>query len=360
MLIAEPVPITAEPLRSMPLRVAGKVRAQRSAAWSRKHRAIAIWFVLAIVSWHLALGISIDQGPVSLRDPEHAALVTRLQARRAERPQQPLHLFVGSSRVAVGFDAEEASKTGQALYFNFGVPGSGPFLQEAILERLFADGIIPERLYLELLHPFFNQAGVRSLDHSLLDGARLNAHEASDLLGYGTRSTGPLRRYAIGRTVPTLRHQAEFRDAIGLDVERASNKPPVEVIDAFGFRRRQFPATERPQLTALAHKQYDPFFQRFALAEGPWARMRNSVLRAKSRGTRVIVVVSPEASAFRSLYSPACREGVANLLNRVRTELEVDVIDARDWVGDEHFYDDHHLQSTGARIFTHRLLQSAP
>jgi hypothetical protein len=61
----------------------------------------------------------------------------------------------------------------------------------------------------------------------------------------------------------------------------------------------------------------------------------------------------PESVAFRGLYPRAYSTPLDKLLREL--EREVPVIDARGWVPDDGFRDGHHLNRTGAAIFTDRL-----
>lgn len=352
-----PVPVVRPSIRPRPERVYPAKRRAAKAAWGRHHRRAAGWMGAAFVGWQLVLGMFVDRRPPAVRDPEYGLLEDRLKARIAGHPGRPVAVFVGSSRVAIGFDADRAAGDADLTLFNFGVPGSGPFLHAAVIDRLTAAGVRPDVLFIEVVHPFYNAAGVRSLDQSLLDGARLDAGEAADLLATGRKASGPLRRYAAARFLPVVRHQAELRDAVGLDQFRPGEGPKLATgaVDAVGYRPRHFRADERPFMTRLAHKQYDEFFARFRLDPVPWARLCETIAKAKARGTRVVIVLTPEGTDFRSAYAPEVSAGVADMIRRLRAEAGVAVIDARAWVTDDGFYDHHHLLPAGAAQFADRF-----
>jgi hypothetical protein len=63
----------------------------------------------------------------------------------------------------------------------------------------------------------------------------------------------------------------------------------------------------------------------------------------------------PEASDMRGWYSPDMRTQVQQFLDRLCREHPISVIDARDWLSDEHFSDALHLIVAGADTFTQRL-----
>lgn len=310
----------------------------------------------------MLLAVYVDQYAAPVRDPEFYLLEGMLRERMAEKPGRPTAMFVGSSRVAHGFDARRATGEHDAVVFNFGVPGSGPYFQTVMLDRLRQDGVRIDVLFLEVLHSFYNAAGVRSLDGSLLDGARLSYGEAVGLLDYGRKSkSGPLRRWAVARALPLYRHQAELREQIGLDVFQPGEgpTPPFAPIDPLGYRERPIDPKLHTELTRLAHKQYDPFYTSFELDTAAWNRLIASIERARSGGTAVAIVLMPEGSGFRSLYAPAVRTGVDELVRRLREEVGVTVVDARAWLDDSAFYDQHHLLPDGARVFADRFRAEA-
>ena len=331
-------------------------------SWLRHHRASAFWLLAAFVVSQLGLSVYVDQYAAPVRDPEFYLLEGMLRDRIAEKPSRPTAMFVGSSRVAHGFDARRATGGHDAVVFNFGVPGSGPYFQTVMMDRLRANGTRTDICFLEVLHSFYNAAGVRSLDGSLLDGARLSYGEAVDLLDYGSRvQKGPIRRWALGRALPVHRHQAELRDQIGLDIFQSGEgpTPPFAPIDALGYRQREIKKDSWPTLTALAHKQYDPFYRAFQLDVDAWGRLVGTIHRAHESGMEVVVVLMPEGSEFRALYTSEVRTGVESLVRRLRDEVGVIVLDAREWLDDTAFYDQHHLLPDGARVFADRFRTEA-
>ena len=348
---AQPVPGAAPAATRTPLR-----------RWLRHHRAAAFWFLALFAASQLVLAVYVDQDAPAVRDPEFYLLEGMLRDRMAEKPGRPTAMFLGSSRVAHGFDARRATGNHDAVVFNFGVPGSGPFFQTVMMDRLRADGVRTDILFLEVLHSFYNGAGVRSLDGSLLDGARLSYGEAVGLFDYSPRSQkGPLRRWALARALPVYRHQAELRDQIGLDVFQPGEAPtpPFAPIDPLGYREREIDPNMYATLTGLAHKQYDPFYTAFKFDPAAWNHLVGTIDRARAGGTDVVVVLMPEGSEFRSLYTPDVRAGVADLVRRLRDEVGVTVVDAREWLPDSAFYDQHHLLPGGATTFADRFRTDA-
>ena len=67
------------------------------------------------------------------------------------------------------------------------------------------------------------------------------------------------------------------------------------------------------------------------------------------------LVLMPEGSAFRSWYSPPMWAQIQGFLNDLGCEFTAPLINARDWVADEDFYDSHHMFAHGAAVFTERF-----
>src|SRR5260370_31651357 len=123
---------------------------------------------------------SVERWLPGARDPEFAAKAKTLRARLHEAPGSPLVLMLGSSRTGLGFNAgsvDVAREGKPAVVFNFGVSGGGPLLELLCLERLLADGIRPDLLFVEILPPVFNLAGRYSLDEAWLEGGRMRYSE---------------------------------------------------------------------------------------------------------------------------------------------------------------------------------------
>jgi hypothetical protein len=324
----------------------------------RRYRAIVRWVTGVFVLSQLTIAIAVDQGSPAVRDPEYALLEGMLKDRIAEQPGSPSAVFLGSSRVAYGFDAERAAGSNDVVMFNFGVPGAGPYLQSIVFERLRRAGTRPDVLFLEVLHTFYNAAGPRSLDHGLLDGARLSASETAGLLWYGNRSqTGPIRRWAFARALPMHRHQAELRDNLDyrLNPNYCDSPPSFRPCDPFGFRPRLCPADEWPALGAIAHETYDPFYTNFEVDPHAWCRLVEIIRTARGEGIHVVCVLMPEGSEFRRMFARDSNCSPDELVRRLRDNARVPVIDARDWLDDSAFFDQHHLLPHGATAFAERF-----
>lgn len=307
------------------------------------------------------LAVVIERGGPDLRDPEYRLMAEALRAKRAAEPAAKLTLVLGSSRTALGVDAGRLS-TPDHTVFNFGMPGAGPYMMNVHWDRLAAEGITPDRLVIEVMHPFYNAASRRALDVGFMDASRLNFSEATGLAEYGRQSAGPLRRLGIARLFPAGRHGIDLADRAGLKTVSVRS-PETELFarpDANGYRPRFFSPERREALRVLAHQQYDPFYPTFAENTVASSRLRELIRKAQAGGATVSLLLTPEGSEFRAMTSPAMAAAIRQFTDGLAAEFGVAVIDARDWLPDAAFYDQHHLLPAGGTAFAEKLKPLLP
>src|SRR5262245_2698640 len=61
---------------------------------ARQARRDLLWWALGFATFQLGLALAVERWLADVRDPEFAAKVARLQARRAEAPDRPLVLML--------------------------------------------------------------------------------------------------------------------------------------------------------------------------------------------------------------------------------------------------------------------------
>jgi hypothetical protein len=324
----------------------------------RRFRAIVLWTVASFVIMQLLLGWAIDAGLPQVRDPEYVHREQLLQAQTQSDSKKPQVVMIGSSRVLNGLDAKTATEAlaGDALVFNFGIPSSGPFLERVWQERLEAGGAKPAILLIEVFPAYFN-GNCPAGDRNDLDGARLTARELSQLRPTFEAVAGPIRRWVFGRSLPAYRNQSELRGLLYVDRRRNGDDlpPDLRAIDSFGWQPRGYEAEERIALTGLAHRQYDPCYRDFRLSAEQVSHLEELLERCHRRGIRAALVLTPEGSEFRRLYTPEMTADIDGMLSQMRAKYQVPIIDARNWMDDGRFYDMHHLLPSGAREFSQRL-----
>ncbi len=100
---------------------------------------------------------------------------------------------------------------------------------------------------------------------------------------------------------------------------------------------------------------YGPSLAHFRLGTGPVRALFDLLALCRRERLPVALVVMPESSKFRGLYSPAADTAAANVLAEAQDRFAVPVINARLWLADEDFEDGHHVVLAGAERFTARL-----
>ncbi|HEX5270359.1 MAG TPA: hypothetical protein VFW33_07730 [Gemmataceae bacterium] len=317
------------------------------------------WSVAAFVAGQLALGLAVEHWLPATRDPEYAYQTERLRARCAEMPDRPLVLALGSSRVANGLrggPADLGPERRPALVYNFGVFGSGPYLNNLLLRRLFAEGVRPDLLLLEVLPPAFNQPRDRPVEETWLDAARLRDAERVALAHYHTEPSRSLRQWLKGR-VPCLWHRAHLHALLA--AEPAAD--PGATNDPYGWSPvwQEISPEHRREHSAYARTQYAVAWGDFRLAPGPDRAMADALSACRQSNVPVALLLMPEGPTFRANYSPSMRAGLDDYLGAVSRRWGVPIIDARDWLPDDAFADSHHLTRDGAVAFSDRLEREA-
>lgn len=325
-------------------------------------RATLAWFAAVALLIHLVMLAALEASP-KLRDPEYGRRAKALRARTAEHSARPLVLVVGTSRTAMGVrpDAWEARRPGtprDPLLFNMGVLGGGPLVELLTVERVFADGFRPSVVLIEYWPPMLNATG-KFDEWKLLDTRRLSESERSFVRDQAP-DPGTIERKMRAARLNVLFARRESLLAL-LAPEWVPN--PFRVrgawkdLDGWGWLPGMEPEddAQRRRLTDHFRKSFRDRFAGFAVRPDCDRRLREAVAVARAHGARVGFLFMPESAEFRGWYPPAAAaESRAHLAQLVR-ELDVPLINARDWMAAEDLADGHHLSRDGAAAFTPRL-----
>jgi hypothetical protein len=326
---------------------------------ARRSALTLVWGVAAFLAGQLVLGVAVERWLPAARDPEYTAKVERLRARRAEAPGRPLVLVLGSSRVQMGLRAGDLGG-GSALVFNFGLSGGGSLLEAVSLRRLLAEGVRPDLLVLEVLPPTLNQPADHPVEEEWLDAARLRSAEADFLARYHSDPGRSLRQWLKGRGLPCVWHHDSLRTCLapGSGSAESGAERVRAAMDAHGWLpyRKQDVTPERRRASAeFARAQYAGAWGEFRLAGRPARALTDVLALCRAQDIPVALLLMPEGSGFRARYPPTMRAGIDAHLRAVSAAHAVPLIDARDWLPDDAFWDSHHLLPRGAAAFTERF-----
>ncbi len=315
------------------------------------------WLAASLVGIQLFLSLDVDQLRRDVRDPEFTAYRRQLTARLCEDGDRPLVLALGSSRMQGGLRAERLSRSSAAggpLVFNFALPGCSSLMEQVVLRRLLDEGVRPDLILLETLPLSFAHRRGAPLEERYLDPARLDVQEVARLFPYYHEKYKLLARWLAARILPVYRHQAELREAIGLDRDQECGGS-MYGIDGHGWlRHAAVPPEERAQQALDALDGYGKVFEDLEPAWGPLTALRDMLLQCRREGIAVALVIPPEGTAFRERYASAHPQ-IDEELCRLAHEFAVPLYDTRAWVGDDGFYDGHHLDEYGAEQYTERF-----
>ena len=323
-------------------------------------KAVIGWTALGFLLVQLALDIFVVSRHPELRDPEYATRLARLRERMAENPQRPLMVMLGSSRTVGSFIPEKLpaiySSAGESpLVFNFSHLGAGPGMNMVEARRLLRDGIRPKWMIVEVMPPQLNDGN---------QGILLSTSTPHDL-SVTRRYRHPLMVYSTfvrSHLVPSYNfRQFLAHSAIPGWIPEAEWQMGIPKIDHLGgdetlqTRDLNYEAALSQYMTTEARKGYEPALQNLQIADLSDRATRDLLRFCKRRGITVVLLLTPEGSAFQSWYSAESRRRVESYCSSISNEYRVPLIDARNWLADDDFVDSHHVNARGAEKFTLRL-----
>jgi hypothetical protein len=339
---------------------------------ARRARNSLVSAVLTLVVLNAAFAAYVQLRP-GFRDPLFDAKLKAVVARFSSSEEPSRVVVLGSSRTAAAvepkaLEAAVAAKTGRpCLAFNLGLQGDGPISQLVHYRRVRDAGVKPDVAVVELLPSAFAwyldpaRHEDRPYDATILLADRLTRAELDTVCQYGF----PVRDTHGEWREATLNPWFGFRFQLLARIQPKWLPPGIvqhrkDIGDTGGW------GPWDPIPPALVRKRTEEVRQAYAVKlhainlTGPHVRAFEELLRDCQRdGVRVVVVVPPEGSEFRSWYPPHIQAGLASFQDRLRREFGVRVLDARDWLPDEAFVDSHHVVRTWAKPYTERLAREA-
>ncbi len=334
---------------------AGSARPAPRGSRTRARPAL-VWAVVALAVGHVAVVALADAFAPEVYDPQYGARLARLKAARAEHPERPLLVMFGSSRTYQLFRPEQMASLETAdgrtvLSFNFSRTAGGPIYCRLAYGRLRRQGLTPDYAVIELMPAFF----VKNFEQMFLPAA--TADELPDLAAY-TSPDRAAKFYARTRYVPWRANRAGFvrrfapawaipfpqEDPAGLD--RLGGEGRLLVWAPEDFRAASHARTLDRVARLTANYRIDP---------GEDRAMRDLLAECRAAGTRAVLLLTPESTAYLAAYAPGALAVVNEYAERLGGEYGVPVVDARRWLPDELFFDGDHPILAGQALFTDRL-----
>ena len=309
---------------------------------------------------HLLLAAVIDLRYPKFFDPEFYDRLALLRQRRAEHPDRPLALVIGSSRPAGSVRPEilpplHDAQGREVLVFNECHVGGDPILMLMDYQRVRRAGIRPEYLVVEVF-----PAGLTK-DRPSLPLGSMNFRDASTLRRYFPWWDLSWNYLRPRMTVWHSRRNRILHEFAPMLAGPAGDEPsPVGPFGGSLPGRYNLASDTSENVrahTEVTRMYYAQRLTDFKLADNP-VRAFDEVLRlARIDGTRTVLLVTPESSTFRSWYSEQAKESLARFLEAKQAQFGMPVVNANEWLSDEEFVDGHHVLMPGADHFTRLLAE---
>ena len=230
-------------------------------------------------------------------------------------------------------------------------------LEQIHLRRLLADGVRPQLVLLEVAPLQLATQDVIPSEESVLNVGRLSWSELRSAAKYYRFPATAYCRWLGARCLATVSRHQELHDALHIDAPRGGLSTS-RGLDAHGTHLVPIPAADKRAANLRETlERFGPRLGRSHLAAGPAQALRDLIDLCRSEHLPVALIMMPECSGFRALYSPTFHDELAQLLTVLRSGGDIELFDAREWVPDDGFWDGHHLDADGARLFTERFLR---
>ncbi len=316
---------------------------------------------------HVGLAVRVETRRPTWRDPEYFLREHRLVAlswwAKADGRARPLVVAVGGSRTQMGWSPGHlgfGSGPTDPIAFNCAQAGALPVGERLNLARLFAAGMTPDFVLIEVLPPVLADPGPMEERIPL---PRLGLADLARVAPYHTDRARTARRWASARarSWTTLRLPLlaawELSDSFPPGPDRPDRIWAATRADGWGpFHPAGWPDASRAAGLATARGSYEWLLRDFRVEPVNDRLVRDMLADCRSRGVRAALYTMPESPTFRSWYPPAARAQVREYLSAVGRDAGVPVFDTSDWVNDEAaFTDGHHLLGPAAEAFSARF-----
>jgi hypothetical protein len=315
-----------------------------------------------------ALGVFLTRVRPEVRDPEFGSLYQALRDRLAEAPGHPLVLLLGSSRSANIFrpspPGEGTGAGPDPVVFNFATLYSGPVRELQMLRRLLARGVRPHRVVAEVWTPFLTERKGFN-EEAYIAGRDLQPADGPLLAHYFAAPWPAMRKLMAGMLVPAFSYRSHLLAACSPFPHRPPPRlqgdwshPALRAVEGFGWLPipdpRPDPELRRAHIPGYAACIRD-LLTDFRISPVADRALRELLRTCAEHGIHTAFVLLPEHSSLRACIPPEVEVRVQAYLADLSREHEVPVIDTRDWLDDDDFFDSRHALPNVAGPFTERF-----
>lgn len=319
-----------------------------------------LWGVLFFVCLQIGLSVAMDRFLPILRDPEYAYKIAFMHEYLAGKSNRPIIMALGSSHVdngfepdALGLDASPQSK--DAIAYNFGLTGAGPLMEFLCLKRLIREGVRPKYCVMEII-----PSGLTSnWELVRINADRLSVADFGLLKAYIKPWDSMVTTWLRARLAPWHAHRfcvlswvapkwlpSDCRRDGWANLEKDGWLPYPRPTAADEVRRKHFEANKR---------EYAMWLDHFSISRIPNESTHRILGLCKKEGIVPIVVFMPQSTVLRAPWPDSAKTKFDAFLGLLEREYNAKIVDARDWIPDEHFADADHLLRPGATMFSNRL-----
>jgi hypothetical protein len=328
-----------------------------------KARASFLWCLAFFALAHVGLVIATQGRWQELRDPEFHYKLAGLRQVQASDPDRPLVVLLGSSRTGQGLRPAVIpplrTRDGRTPYvYNFSQVGSGPQAELMTLRRLLDDGVRPDFLACEILPPLLGRK-FDACGNPKVGVSRLTWSDVSLLRHYSPEPAALLREWVECQLTPWYANRFSLLNQYAADfLPWRLRMDSWKAIDAWGWSDLGVDTpnpVKNPRALQVAHDTYFEELQRFRVSPMQDRALRDLLGLCHQEGIPVVLYLMPEGRIFQSWYPPAVRADIDRYLTGISQEYGVSVVDPRNWIEDEYFFDNHHLDRRGAIAYTLRF-----
>jgi hypothetical protein len=329
-------------------------------------RAVVLWTAVSFITLQLGLTVTAEYWLPLLRDPYYAYKSAALRRRLRGAERAKVVVVLGSSRVNEGVrgrlvEDELGRELGRpVILFNFGILQEGPMQELLNFERLLAEGVRPDLVVIEVLAPYLHEDYTAHL--GIIPAERMGFRDRA-VLARHHMPVDRLERYSwMCWAVPWYVHRLEILSVLAPRlVPEAVRQDWARRADESGWVPPRYYTTAEIRRRAEndACGAYGGTLQHFRLGNPFCPALGKVLARCRREHIPAALLLMPEATRFRALYSADARRQIDAFLAGLTAAYGTPLIDARTWVGDDGFFDLHHLLPEGAAVFTSRLGREA-
>ena len=328
----------------------------RSIERQRQARRAVVGGLLTFVLLQATAGVLIEVWFPGWREPFLTSRVDHYRARQSEGRRV---LFLGSSRLQHGIrvgvlEPQLTAALGEPVaVFNYGVSGGGVLTSARQWRRLAAAGARPDVAVVEVV-PSLLHDGWPALDASsaAVPAGELDWADIDQFCRLDPARAELYRDNVLARVVPLSGHRQVIASRLlpGLQPIGQRRRP-----DEFRDIDTDPPASKHARALQGARDVHGLPLSGFRLSRARVGELEELLADLRTAGVPTLVLVTPEGPTFQGWYALAAWAEIESHLRAVCAGTGATFVSARDWFGDDAFFDAHHLTVAGAERFSRRL-----